>query len=173
MQAKEFDKLDELADMVNKKIHKLYEDGEFLEITKKIKEVTQAIEKAYSITVDFQVNAFDSKKEKSIRALTIGISSSGDQDPFLAYGDSTPERYLVSGNIKKVPHDFCPSCWGAWDFKLQNHTCPECGIEMGKDIKLLLDTDTCPNCEDGRISLNKTKCVKCGFEVDKNMVNWG
>ncbi len=53
MQEKEFDKLDELAEMVNEKIHKLYEDGEFLEITKKIKEVTQTIEKAYSITVDF------------------------------------------------------------------------------------------------------------------------
>ncbi len=112
MQEKEFDKLDELAEMVNEKIHKLYEDGEFLEITKKIKEVTQTIEKAYSITVDFQVNAFDSKKEKSIRALTIGISSAEDEDPFLAYGDSSPERYLVNGNIKKVPYDFCPDCWG-------------------------------------------------------------
>ena len=173
MQAKEFDKLDELADVVNKKIHKLYEDGEFLEITKKIKEVTKAIEEAYSITVDFQVNAFDSKKEKSIRALTIGISSSGDKDPFLAYGDSTPERYLVNGNIKKVPHDFCPECWGEWGFKLKNHQCPECAIEMGKDVKILLDTDTCPNCDDGNVSLNKSKCEKCGFEVDKDMVNWG
>ena len=147
MQAKEFDKLDELADMVNKKIHKLYEDGEFLEITKKIKEVTKVIEEAYSITVDFQVNAFDSKKEKSVRALTIGISSSGDQDPFLAYGDSTSERYLVNGNIKKVPHDFCP----------------EYDIVMGEDVKILLDTDSRPNCAEGNVTLSKQKCDECGL----------
>ncbi len=37
MHEKEFDKLNELVEMVNDKIHKLYEDGEFLEITKKNK----------------------------------------------------------------------------------------------------------------------------------------
>jgi Zn-finger nucleic acid-binding protein len=171
MQEKEFDKLDELAEMVNDKIHELYKDGAFLEITNKIKKVSQSIANNYSVTVDFQVNVFESTKEKSLRALTIGISSSGENSPYLAYGDSSPCRYLVGGDIIKVPHDYCPSCWGAWDFKLQNHTCPECGIEMGKDVKLLLDTDTCPNCEDGSVSLYKTKCDKCGFEVDKNMVN--
>lgn len=173
MQAKEFDKLEELADMVNEKIRKLYDEGAFLEITNKIKEVSQAIAENYSVIVDFQVNAFDSVKEKSLRMLTIGLSSSGNQDAYLAYGDSSVCRYLVCGNIKKVPHDYCPDCWGEWDFKLKNHKCPECGIEMGKDVKLLLDTDTCPNCEDGRVSLNKTTCDECGFEIDKNMVNWG
>jgi len=85
-------------------------------------------------------------KEKGIRALTIGISSSGDQDPLLAYRDSTSERYLVNGNIKKVPHDFCP----------------EYSIEMGKDVKILLDTDNCPNCEEENVTLNKPKCDEAG-----------
>ena len=105
MQEKEFDKLDELAEIVNDKIHKLYEDGVFLEITNKIKEVSQTIGEDYSVTVDLQVNAFDSTKEKSLRALTIGISSSGNDAPYLAYGDSSPCRYLVDGDIKKVPHE--------------------------------------------------------------------
>ena len=35
MQEKEFGRLDELSEMVNVKIHKLYEDGIFSEISKK------------------------------------------------------------------------------------------------------------------------------------------
>jgi len=173
MQVKEFERLDELSEMVNDKIHKLYEDGIFSEISKKIKDISQDIEENHSITVDFQVNVFDTSKEKNLRFLTIGISSSGNNDPYLAYGDSTPCRYLVDGDIQKVPHDFCPNCWGEWDFKLRNHKCPECGYEMGKQIKLLLDTDICPNCEKGKVSIEKTQCDDCGFVVDRNMVNWG
>jgi len=81
MQEKEFDKLDELVEMVNDKIHKLYEEGTFIEITNKIKEVSRTIGEDYSVTVDFQVNAFDSTKEKSLSALTIGISSSRNDAP--------------------------------------------------------------------------------------------
>ncbi len=43
MQESEFDKLDELSEMVNDKIHKLYEDGAFSEISKKIKKISQDI----------------------------------------------------------------------------------------------------------------------------------
>ncbi len=173
MHEKEFNKLNELVEMVNDKIHKLYEDGEFLEITKKIKKVNLAIENVCNITVDFQVNAFDSKKEKSLRVLTVAICSAGEENPYLAYGDASPEKYLVDGNIRKVPHDVCPDCWGDWDFKFKNHQCPECGIEMGKEVKVLLDTATCPNCEKGNVYLNKPKCDKCGFEIDMSMVHWG
>ena len=70
---------------------------------------------------------------------------------------------MVNGNIKKVPHDFCPECWREWGFKLKNHCCPECGIEMGKDVKILLDTDNCPNCEEGNVTLNKPKCDEAGW----------
>ena len=173
MQVIEFDRLDELAEMVSNKVHKLYEDGTFSEISKKIKDISKDIEDDYSISVDFQVNVFDTSKEKSLRILTIGICSSGNNEPYLAYGDATRCRYLVDGHIKKVPHDFCPNCWEVWDFKLRNHICPGCGYEMGNQIKLLLDTDVCPNCEKGKVSIEKTQCDDCGFVVDRNMVNWG
>ncbi len=114
MQEKEFDRLDELAEMVNDKIHKLYEDGIFSEISKRIKDISQNIEENRSISVDFQVNVFDSSKDKSLRVLTFRICSSGNNDPYLAYGDASPCRYLVDGHIKKVPHDFCPNCLRAW-----------------------------------------------------------
>ena len=173
MQEKEFDKLDELAEMVNSKIHKLYEDGTFSEISKKIKDISQDIEENYSISVDFQVNLFDTSKEKSLRFLTIGISSSRNNDPYIAYGDASPCRYLVDGNIKKVPHDFCPNCWGEWGFKFKHNTCSEGGYELGKQVKYLLDTDTCPYCQEGKITIDKPTCDECGFEVDNKKVVWG
>ena len=45
MQEKEFDRLDELSEMVNDKIHKLYEDGTFSEISKKIKDISKTLKR--------------------------------------------------------------------------------------------------------------------------------
>ena len=28
------------------------------------------------------------------------------------WGDSTPQRYIVEGEMAIVPHDYCPTCWG-------------------------------------------------------------
>ena len=60
-----------------------------------------------------------------------------------------------------------------WDFKLQNSTCPHCGITMGDKCKLLLDTDECPWCNEGKVTVAKPRCDKCGHEVDRQKVVWG
>ena len=83
------------------------------------------------------------------------------------------QRYVVSGDICQVPHDYCPSCWGMWDFKDQDRECPSCGIVLGNEIKILLDTDICPHCENGKVSAANPECSKCGYKVDLDIVTWG
>ncbi|MFT5324513.1 MAG: hypothetical protein ACI8P0_002375, partial [Planctomycetaceae bacterium] len=62
---------------------------------------------------------------------------------------------------------------GRWDFKSKFPTCESCGSEMGKDVRLLLDTDCCPNCEKGTLTASQPQCTECGFSVNPDHVVWG
>jgi hypothetical protein len=44
---------------------------------------------------------------------------------------------------------------------------------MGKEIKLLVDTDVCPRCENSKISYSHPECRECGFVADQAEVVWG
>ncbi len=173
MEASKFDRLEKLAEMVNDKINELFEDGEFSEIYKEIKNVAEEFNDNSAVSVEFGVNVFNSKKKNCLQTLSLALTSATNEEPYIAYGDSTPARYLVDGRIMKVPHDHCPNCWGDWGFKFKNKVCPDCGYELGKEVKVLLDSDICPNCEEGKITIQKPECDKCGFVADKTLVHWG
>ena len=66
-----------------------------------------------------------------------------------------------------------PSVTALWDFKLNHPSCSECGATMGREVKLLLDTDVCPFCEEGKVSLTVPVCAKCGQRIDPGIVVWG
>jgi hypothetical protein len=80
---------------------------------------------------------------------------------------------VVEGDIEVVPHDRCPKCYGVWDFKLTNPSCLECGATLGREVKLLLDSDVCPYCEEGKVSMTAPVCDKCGQRIDPGIVVWG
>jgi hypothetical protein len=116
---------------------------------------------------------FDQEKERSLPLLQTGLSGFGDEEPHIATGDSSPQKYVADGEIQVVPHDRCPRCWEIWDFKFDNRSCRECGATLGENVKVLLDTDVCPNCEEGKVSMATPVCHQCGHEVDLNLVVWG
>jgi len=101
--------------------------------------------------------------------LSRGINTTGGKEPYQISGDSSIHRYVVNGEICQIPHDYCPHCWGEWDFKLKNQVCSTCGYILGEQIKLLLDSDICPNCDEGKVSLKnlrwprKVKTLLSGF----------
>ena len=143
----------------------------------KVRDALAALGKAlgerYSVTLSCLVEIFDLQKERSLPLLTTGLSTSSGREPYLVSGDSTPHRYLVDGEIQVVPHDRCPKCWELWDFKWDHRRCQHCDAELGKNVKVLLDSDVCPNCEKGKVSATKPRCSKCGFQVDPSLVSWG
>ena len=51
--------------------------------------------------------------------------------------------------------------------------CPECGLALGKDIQVLLDTDVCPNCDEGKVTRSTPTCTKCGQTMDTSAIHWG
>jgi hypothetical protein len=119
------------------------------------------------------VEVFDENRGCCLPLLTTGLSAFHGKEPFRTWGDSTPQRYVVDDGIKVVPHDRCPHCWQTWDFKLQNSSCSHCGTTMGKNCKLLLDSDACPWCHEGKVTVAMPRCDKCGYEVDCQKVVCG
>jgi len=125
------------------------------------------------ISVNITVDVYDEEREAELPLFTTGLAALTGKEPFRTWGDSTPQRYVVEAGIQVVPHDRCPKCWETWDFKLQNPSCPHCGITMGETCQLLLDSDRCPWCDEGEVTAAKPRCDKCGFEVDRKTVVWG
>lgn len=173
MEVDQFDRIENLSDDVYDKFEELHKKGVFADIESKLKEICSSLKEEYSISVNLAVEVFNAEKEKSMILLGRGIECSGGHEPHLATSGSTSHRYVVNGHIVKLPHDYCPNCWGEWDFKLLNLTCPLCDYTMGKEVKLLLDTDVCPGCEKGKVSRSNPQCERCGIALDSGMVNWG
>jgi hypothetical protein len=57
--------------------------------------------------------------------------------------------------------------------KFENHTCEHCGTILSKDCKVLLDSNTCPHCEEGRASIGAPACDHSGYKVGLTMMSWG
>lgn len=174
MDVKTFEKLDRLGEDTNAKFEELYKQGAFKDLEKHMDKICMEIGKNLSVNISFELSVFDSSRQKEMSLDKCGISCFGGEKPYQVPGEgSTPHTYIVKGQMRKVPHDYCPECWGEWDFKMKHTTCPACGLDLGKDVKILLDTSVCPNCEDGKVTAANPKCDKCGCVVDARYIHWG
>lgn len=136
-------------------------------------EIGKVVGPRYSANLTVIVDLFDREREKAIPLLNTGLSTSDNKPPYRTWGDSTPQRYLLNGEIQVVPHDYCPKCLEIWDFKFEHRTCEHCGTSLGQSCKILLDSDVCPHCEAGTVSMTNPVCDNCGYQVDLSLVAWG
>jgi len=138
-----------------------------------IQEATAKLPEGMSLTFNCVLDVFDSNRDKSVRLLENGFTTSSGEPPYRCHGDSSVHRYLARGEICELPHDYCPICWGSWDFKELHRICPSCGVKLGNEVKIMLDSDVCPYCDQGKVTAAAPKCDSCGKEVDLSVVAWG
>jgi hypothetical protein len=143
------------------------------EIHKLLRDLATVFGKGKIASLTLAVDVFDEDRERSLPLLTTGLSAFVGKEPFRTWGDATPQRYVAEKGIQVVPHDRCPACWEEWDFKFLHPSCGHCGITLGDQCKLLLDTDECPYCNVGKVTVSQPRCDKCGHEVDPRTVVWG
>jgi hypothetical protein len=161
--------LDEMAAMLDE----LLGSDPFSAVRHSLARLSETVGSRYSVNLTVCVDVFDAERPDALPLLTTGLSTSKGEPPFKTYGDSTFQKYVVDGEIQVVPHDRCPKCYGAWDFKLTHSSCSGCGATLGREVKLLLDTDVCPFCEEGKVSLTVPVCADCGQRIDPSIVVWG
>ena len=136
-------------------------------------QLSSALGERYSVSLNVIVEVFDRERVAVLPILNTGLSTSEGGEPFQTWGDASPQRYIVDGQIQVVPHDRCPKCWEAWAFKIENRGCPHCDATLGGNCKILLDSDNCPHCELGTVSMAEPTCDRCGFKADPTIVAWG
>jgi hypothetical protein len=161
--------LDEIAAIVDRAL----DSDQLTDLRLALSRLSEVVGHRHSINLTLCVDVFEAERPNPLPLLTTGLSTSEGKPPYKTYGDSTPQRYVVDGEIQVVPHDRCPRCYGEWDFKLTHPSCPGCGLALGRDVKLLLDTDLCPFCEEGKVSVAVPACGKCGQQIDPGWVAWG
>jgi hypothetical protein len=173
MKEAEFKNLEPLADQIYQRSDEWFDSPAFAAVKAALRDASALLPSHFSVSVEVVFRVFDEKREQDLPLMTTGVNTSGGKEPYRTDGDSTVHRYVTDGEICQVPHDRCPHCWGDWDFKLLHRTWRHCGYALGKEVKLLVDSDVCPNCEQGTVSLAMPICEKCEFVADSSTITWG
>ncbi|MHC4497411.1 MAG: hypothetical protein ACYSYM_16480 [Planctomycetota bacterium] len=105
MKDSEFKLLDPLADSINDKFEELHEAGAFKHILHELKKAVAQPPNTYSVSFDIRVNVFDTDREKGLSLLTMGFNANKGQEPYRHYGDTSPQKYLVDGEMCIVPEN--------------------------------------------------------------------
>jgi hypothetical protein len=169
----EYKLLEPMLDPLAEKLRTLLESPEFKAVRDALQKVTAEYPEAVSMNLECNLELFDDRREHAVKYLQMGLTTTQGKEPYLYFADSTVQRYVCHGTVCQLPHNYCPECWGEWDFKQTHRTCPECGVELGKGVKILLDSDVCPHCEKGTVSMHQPTCSNCGHTVDMSIVAWG
>ena len=173
MKPGEYELLEPVAGIAAAKFEEFCAPENMKDLTEAIRKVLAALPSRYGVELEFSLLALDSKRETSVRLFTGGVSFPMDGEPYASRGDAAIQRYVVKGEVCVVPDDYCPHCWGDWVFKLRKRTCPKCAYSLGKEIKFLRDSDQCPYCARGTVTVKNPKCPECEFVAEPNMVVWG
>jgi hypothetical protein len=167
-----FETIDPIVNEIADQLTTLIEGDTLSELKQKLADLSRELG-VYSVTLEMNLQLCNPDDGQTLPLVQTGLASSDGAMPYQMWNDSTPHRYIVHGDLVIVPHDHCPQCWGRWDFKSKFPTCESCGSEMGKDVRLLLDTDCCPNCEKGTLTASQPQCTECGFSVNPDHIAWG
>jgi hypothetical protein len=168
-----FKTADDFADQVAEALDEVFESPASAKLRAILAEMANALDSRLQVNLTCILDVFDEQKASPLPLHSTGLAASHGQEPYRTWNDSTPQRCLVEGEIQVVPNDRCPRCWGTWDFKLQHRTCQHCHAVLGRDCKLLLDSDVCPFCEKGKVTMANPKCDRCGIEIDPSIAAWG
>lgn len=173
MDRSSFESADPILDQMAEMIDAVLDSDQLSALRQALVRLNEAVGAHLSVNLNLTVEVYDPQRPHALPLLTTGLLASEGKPTFRTWGDSTPQKYVADGEIQVVPHDRCPRCYGAWDLKFETRSCSGCGAILGRDIKVLLDTDICPNCEEGQVSMAAPACEKCGYRVDPALVVWG
>lgn len=173
MEPEKLDAVDHVANQIDEMIENAIETGAFREIEQLLRSVSGKIGSQFAVELSVVLDVIDHENERSLRILNSGVATGEDGSSHRIHSDASIARFIVDGDLAAVPNDQCPKCWNDWLFKFQNRNCPSCDAVLGENVRALLDSDLCPHCERGKLSMQDPSCSECGFTVDPECVAWG
>lgn len=173
MNSKDYADCEKLADKMLDLFEAQYEQGDFDAIEQELAKISARLEERYQVSARITFEIFDKTKEKTILLADTGITAVGGEEPEVFSEADSADSYIVDGEVVRIPHSYCPVCWGDWETKKDNKACPSCGAAMGRKVKLLLDTGMCPHCGEGKVSRANPTCPRCFTQIGESEIHWG
>lgn len=162
-----------IAEEAHDAIDKMVASKAFSKFVAKMKRASLNMGEGYSVEFHFQMSIGSIERDASLPIVRKPVVCVDGEGMFDLGRDSFLRRYWVNGNIKTAPLHYCPHCWKDWDDKVGCKKCAHCGVEMGKQVRFLVDDDACPHCKSGKISRTKPACGACKKRFDPSDVIWG
>jgi hypothetical protein len=122
MEADKFSQIDPILDDITEIIQDQFESEE---LRQAIKTISKIVGKGRIACFKVVLEVFDEQKETALPYLAMGLISDDSGEPYASCDDAALKRYVTNDGIVVVPHDRCPSCWEAWDNKLEDTLCWE------------------------------------------------
>jgi len=164
---------DELATLVEERFMQLIEQGAFADLEPRLLELAKSGNEDQAVTLSLQFRLSDSEREREVIVAVTSRAFLSDGDTYDFNNNEATMRYLCDGEIKVFQRNSCPHCWGDWPNKVKDPVCPDCGYELGNQVKILIDDNACPHCLEGRVSSQEPRCDACGEQVEERFVSWG
>ena len=173
MKEDHFRSLEPLVELADHTITGIFKSQQLDKLKRLMQEVSAKLPPEDQVSLNIELSVFSPERQGSLPLVRGVLCAAEKVEPYLTHSDSTVHRYIVDGDVCQVPHDYCPHCWGEWDFKFMHPECEHCGYKLGKEVKVLLDSDMCPHCEKGKVSMESPGCGECGFIIEPDFVAWG
>ena len=107
---------DETLDQIAEEFDQLLDSPAVTEIKKLLCDLDIKLGTEFTVSLSCIVDVCDEntdRREHALRLLTTGLSFSENGEVYRTSGDSSPQRYVVDGDIQVVPNDQCPKCCGS------------------------------------------------------------
>lgn len=173
MEVNNSDDMERFSDLAGEFLNNLAMEGRLEELRREMERLSKKLPSHLAFAMFLGVDVYDKRRQRSLNYLDTGLACNASEPPYPYDNSPAIQKYLVGGQLVKVPVDYCPSCWGEWLKKFEEPKCPHCNKHMGGDIKLMIDNDVCPNCFDGTISPSQPLCSICGFQATPEIISWG
>ena len=153
----------EIFEMLSRDLYRAYRGKRLARLREalcRLKDVAEGDTMPY---VQIQIGILDRKRQKTIEFGRIDVSYCDDGELMVLGRDAEPRTYCIRGELVVVPEDQCPVCLGDWRIHPQRlQACPECGVELGGEVKVVVENNRCPFCGDERA--RPSEHCSCGFD---------
>jgi len=111
MDKETFETIDPILGGVAEVANELLESAATEKLRSLLIELNNTLGSRYLVSLHLNVTVFDAEKERCLPVLQSGFTGFDRDKPYQAVSGSSPQRYIVDGEMLVVPHDRCPRCW--------------------------------------------------------------
>jgi len=115
-------KSEDVINEIAESIDELLDSPELEAIRAQLTELGGRLGKRYNVNLNCILDVVDWTEERCLPLVNTGISTNESGELHRNWNDASPQRYVVNGELKTVPHDHCRAVGGTGFSKLKTRS---------------------------------------------------